>query len=72
MDTGHGYAFIMPGPSVQREMEWFQRATKDFRPDQIARIWHLMHSWGCKPGMLACYFFPLMRRAIKNTLNNLP
>lgn len=68
----HEYAFIMPGPRVQREIEWFQSATKDFRPDQVARIWHLMHSWGAREGMYAQPFFRLMRRAIKNTLNNIP
>lgn len=66
------YAFILPDTWTKNQIAWFQETTANFRPDQVERVWHLMHSWGCQPGMIARDFFRLMRRAVKNTLNNLP
>lgn len=66
------YAFIMPGKWTADQITWFKGATLELRQDQIERVWHLMHSWGCQSGMYARPFFRLARRAIKKTLNNLP
>lgn len=66
------YAFIMPDKWTKEQITWFRGATHELRADQIARVWHLAHSWGVSEGMYAREFFRLMRRAINNTLNNLP
>lgn len=66
------YAFILPDNWTKREIEWFQSATKGLRQDQSERVWHLFRSWGGREGMWAIHFFRLMRRAVKNTLTNLP
>lgn len=66
------YAFIMPDKWTETQITWFKGATMELRQDQVERVWHLMHSWGCREGMFARPFFRLARLAIKNTLNNLP
>lgn len=66
------YAFIMPTDDLQNQMRWFQEITAGMRDDQVRRVWHLAHSWGAKSGMDYRPLFRLLRRAIKNTLNNLP
>lgn len=68
----HEYAFILPDRWTKREIEWFQSATKGLRPDQMARVWRLFQSWGGREGMWAVHFFAMMRRALRNTINNLP
>jgi hypothetical protein len=71
MDTPK-YAFILPNTWTKTQITWFRGATADLRPDQIERVWHLFNSWGGREGMWAWDFFRIMRRAVKNTLNNLP
>jgi hypothetical protein len=47
------WAFIMPDKWTSEQITWFKGATVDLRQDQVDRVWHLMNSWGCQPGMYA-------------------